>query len=552
MLALFLIASCSKRSPEAEKPASNPAYDQAFEFRENGQADSAYLYFSKAKDKFLVDKDSLGAGKCLLNMAIISTDHGDLFGGQELSLSAIQFFNPSQPAHHIYIQSNLNNLGISTYALKDYDGAIAFYKEAAQYTTDTATQLVLQNNIANAYRRKDDLNQALSIYKRVLQQRVSKAEYARTLSNFAYTKWLENNGFNANPDLELGLKIREELADTQAQIASLHFLTEVNASRHPDLAMKYAMRMYAAASKIKNGNDRLVALEKLIDLSSGKEVKRYFHQYHALNDSIQSVRTAAKNQFALIRYEAEKNKTENLKLQKENVERTYQVAKRDLLLLLGTLAFISSAIIGLLWYRKRREKMIADKQNALHESQLRTSKRVHDVVANGIYRVMTEIDHDETLDKSAILDKLESMYETSRDISYDIPALMTIEGFHSKIHKLLHSFATPSVQVSVVGNTAAFWENIPVQTRYELEHILQELMINMKKHSRATMVAIIFHKFDTTRAVEYQDNGIGMKTSQRKNGLTNTGSRIEMLNGKITFGSSADGGLKIKLSFPFI
>lgn len=552
MLTLFLIASCSKPSPEVEELASNPAYDQAFEFRENGQADSAYLYFSKAKDKFLADKDSLGAGKCLLNMAIISTDHGDLFGGQELSLSAIQFFNPSRPAHHIYIQSNLNNLGISTYALKDFDSAITFYKEAAQYTTDTATQLVLQNNIANAYRRKHDLNQAISIYKHVLEQRLSKAEYARTLSNFAYTKWLQNNSFNANPDLELGLKIREELADTQAQIASLHFLTEVNASGRPDLAMKYATRMYAAASEIKNGNDRLVALEKLIDLSTGDEAKRYFHQYHALNDSIQSVRTAAKNQFALIRYEAEKNKTENLKLQKENVERTYQVAKRDLLLLLGTLAFISSAVIGLLWYRKRREKMIADKQNALHESQLRTSKRVHDVVANGIYRVMTEIDHDETLDKTAILDKLESMYETSRDISYDIPALMTTEGFHSKIHKLLQSFATPSLQVSVIGNNAAFWENIPVQTRYELEHILQELMVNMKKHSRATMVSIIFHKFNTTREVEYQDNGTGMKASLPKNGLTNTGSRIEMLNGKITFGSSADGGLKIKLSFPFI
>lgn len=550
---LFFIASCSKPAHEVKKTTINSAYEQAFEFRESGKADSAYLYFSKAKDRFLVDRDSLGAGKCLLNMAMISTDYGDLFGGQELSLSAIQFFKPEQPAHHIYIQSNLNNLGMSSYALKDYDRAIAFYKEAAQYTTDTAVQLVLQNNTANAYRRKGDLNKALNIYKQVLKQQITEAEYARTLSNFSYTKWLQNKSSDANPDLELGLKIRVKLADLQAQIASFEFLTEVNASSRPDLAMKYATRMYAAATSIKNGNDRLVALEKLIDLSKAEEAKPYFRQYHALNDSIQTVRTAAKNQFALIRYEAEKNKTENLKLQKENVERRYQVARRDLLLILATLAFISSAIIGLLWFRRRRDKMDAERQHALHESQLRTSKRVHDVVANGIYRVMTEIDHDESLDKNAILDKLELMYEKSRDISYDIPQAMPLDkAFHSKMDELLYSFATPSLKVSISGNTDTFWANISAQTRYELEHILQEFMINMKKHSQASMVSINFYRVDTISQIDYQDNGVGMATSRPKNGLENTGSRIKMLDGKITFDSSADGGLTIRLSFPTI
>ena len=552
ILALFLIVSCSTPSTKVEAPKTNPAYDQAFTLRDSGQADSAYLYFSKAKDLFLAEKDSLGIGKCLLNMAIISTDQGDLFGGQELSLSAIQFFDPAKPTQHIYILSSLNNLGMTNYALKDYDQAISFYKQAEQYTIDTPGQLILQNNIANAYRRKGELKQALAIYEHVLKQKLSPTEYARTLSNFAYTKWLQHSSFNANPTLEAGLKMRTEIGDLQAQIASFDFLTQVNADRHPEIALKYARRMYAAATSIKNANDRLSALQKLISLSDGTAAKRYFQEYYLLNDSIQSVRNAAKNQFALIRYEAEKSKAENLRLQKQNAARVYEVAKRDLLLLLGSLGFFASAIIALLWYRKRRDKMEADKQKALDESRLRTSKRVHDVVANGIYRVMTEIDHQEELDKVAILDKLELMYEKSRDISYEMPnAAPAVAGFYNKINELLHSFATSSVKVSIAGNTAAFWENVPVQTRYELEQILQELMVNMKKHSQATTVSIDFLHTPTSAEISYQDNGIGMNASP-KNGLTNTGTRIEIINGRITFGSSAGGGLSIKLFFPTI
>nr|GFD55410.1 hypothetical protein [Tanacetum cinerariifolium] len=61
--------------------------------------------------------------------------------------------------------------------------------------------------------------------------------------------------------------------------------------------------------------------------------------------------------------------------------------------------------------------MELEAQNALRNSQLNTSKRVHDVVANGLYRVMTEIENQADMDRENVLDKIEALYEKSRDIS---------------------------------------------------------------------------------------------------------------------------------------
>lgn len=552
LVAIIIVAACSKQTPKPPKAKLNVAYDQAVAFRDNENADSAYLYFDKAKDVFLAAQDSLGVGKCLLNMAILSSDKGDVYGGQELSLNAIQYFNKNDTTQHIYIQSNLNNLGNSCYLLEAYDRAAAFFNEALLYTSDEATRLILQNNIANAHRRKGDYQKALAFYALVLKNNLSEADYARALSNMAYTKWLQDSTYNANPELERGLRIREQIGNKQQQIASLNYLVEVNQSDDRARALAYALRMHNTAQQINNPTDRLEALQKLVDLSSGNTLKTYFKSYKRLSDSIQMVRNAAKNQFALIRYESEKRKTENLQLQQLNVEQTYKVAVRDLLILLGTLVFIASAIIAVLWFRKRKARMIAEKQHEIQEHQLKTSKRVHDVVANGLYRVITEIDNDLDLNKEEILDKLELMYEKSRDISYDIPtALADAEGFNHKIDKLLKSFATSTTSITITGNTAAYWIDIPGNVQYELEHVLQELMVNMKKHSHATNVLLNFERGADHASISYQDNGKGIDAGRKQgNGLKNTGSRIKSIDGEITFDSPPEGGLKIKLFFP--
>jgi gentisate 1,2-dioxygenase len=65
-------------------------------------------------------------------------------------------------------------------------------------------------------------------------------------------------------------------------------------------------KMYNAAKEIKNPDDQLEALQKLIALEPSEKSKFYFSKYQKINDSLQNARSKAKNQFALIRYETEK------------------------------------------------------------------------------------------------------------------------------------------------------------------------------------------------------------------------------------------------------
>ena len=85
IISIFFLFSCSKKTPNGDIKTKNdnPLYDQAFEYLVKKDTRNAFLYFNKAKDLFLQQKDSLGVGKCLLNMAIISTNNGDYYGQGE-------------------------------------------------------------------------------------------------------------------------------------------------------------------------------------------------------------------------------------------------------------------------------------------------------------------------------------------------------------------------------------------------------------------------------------------------------------------------------------
>lgn len=126
--------SCSEKKIHSKK-TTNHSYENAWNYLERKQNIRAFVEFGKAKNIFIKNNDSQGAGKCLMNMAIIQEQLGDHFGSQETGLSALKFLNRRDPKNAEYISANYNNLGISSYNLKEYDMAIKFYKNAIRTTT---------------------------------------------------------------------------------------------------------------------------------------------------------------------------------------------------------------------------------------------------------------------------------------------------------------------------------------------------------------------------------------------------------------------------------
>ncbi|SER07644.1 tetratricopeptide repeat-containing sensor histidine kinase [Pedobacter rhizosphaerae] len=541
---LLSLLSCSQNKAPNKSLVDNPFYNKAFDFKDQNKPDSALAYFNRAKEFFNNQNDSLGIGKCLINTAIILTEQGDNFGGQEIALQALSYLDESNEKHWLYLGANYNNLGIATYNLKDNLQAIKFYDAAIKFSKNPLDDRMYLNNKAKSFQELKNYKAALAIYNQILnEEHKNPKEYARALSNIARTKWLENPNYNAEPEFIKALDIRKQQQDLWGLNASYSHLADYFATKNTSSALKYAHQMYEVAKNVNSPDDQLQALDKLIRLSPPLETKTYFETYQNLSDSLQTARSASENQFALIRYETEKNKADNLSLQKDNDEKKYQI----ILLAFAALAILTTSII---WYRKRKQKLESEAQNAIKEIQLKTSKKVHDVVANGLYRVMSEIQNQEAVDKDHVLDKIEDLYEKSRDISYEDNNYRGPD-FHLKLADLLSSFATETTKILLVGNSSVLWQKINSQVKYELAHILQELMVNMKKHSRATSVAVKFEQTNHNITIYYTDNGIGIsKGTSFNNGLTNTGNRIKAIKGAINFDTQTEKGLKIQITFP--
>jgi two-component sensor histidine kinase len=546
-LLILTVFSCSKENlKEAKSTPIDSLYEKAWFFKERNISDSSFIYFNLSKEKAVNNNDNVKVAKCLINMAVISEQKGDYFNSQDIALSALKYLNPLDENERELLSSAYNELGQASFLLKKYVEADKFFRTALNLSKVDKSKVIYLNNIAinNSHQKK--YVQAITSYKELLSMGVIKSDkvnYVRTLSNYAKTKWLQDSNFNAAPIFLNVLQVRKSYNDFLGLNASYSHLSNYYFRKKPDSALYYANEMYYIAKINKSPSDQVEALQMLIKLSPSKISKKYFEEYQNLTDSIYIANSNDKNQFALIRYETEKHKADNLVLQKQNNEKKYQI------IIISSLALFILAG-GIFWYRRRKRDIETQSQKAITESKLKTSKKVHDVVANGLYRVMTEIEDQQELDRNHVLDKIEDLYEKSRDISYEKP-MEANKPFHEILSEILTSFATEYRKVLIAGNDAELWQKVREQAKYELEHIVQELMVNMKKHSQASNVVMRFESDSEQIKIYYTDNGVGMpKDTAFNNGLRNTGNRIEEINGTIIFDTEVEKGLKILISFP--
>jgi signal transduction histidine kinase len=82
--------------------------------------------------------------------------------------------------------------------------------------------------------------------------------------------------------------------------------------------------------------------------------------------------------------------------------------------------------------------------------------------------------------------------------------------------------------------------------------VIQELLVNMKKHSQCSLAVITFKKNKTNLQIDCSDNGVGGEFDEikSKNGLQNVENRILSINGTITFDTQPNKGFKISFTIP--
>jgi len=546
LLLLIFLYSCSDKNSHSQDQ-TNTFYDKAFEYRDQNKIDSAFLNFYKAKDVFLQQRDTLGAAKCFVNMAIIQEKQGDNFGSQESGISAIRLLNKKSDKDRIFLAINYNTLGIVSGKQKNYNQATEFYKQALLFNVNPNDKIIYENNLANNYRRNSQYGKALETYNSIAKgNQKNNVELARTITNLVYTKWLQNPAYNPASEFYKALKIRLKEKDSWGLNSSYSHLADYYTGKQKDSALLYAKKMYVVAKEIESPDDQIEALQKLIALDNPDSSKKYFKVYQKLNDSLQTARNKAKNQFALIRYETEKNKADFLEAKTESTQRQNYIIVQYFVIGIVILAFI----LGYFEFKKRKKILQQEKLLEVKNTELKYSKKVHDRVANRIYQILSSVENKAIIDRESLLFNLENVYETSRDISYDNEDINENQNYFEQLHNMLDSYSSDSVTIIYFGNNEELWNGVNFQIKTEIYLILQELMTNMKKHSQADKVFLKFTNEKSIITISYTDNGIGIKNHIPKNGLQNMENRINSINGKINFDTETNNLLKINITFP--
>ena len=561
LLAVFLVLqSCTKKpilQPNRENSlaAIDRLIDLGDHYLEKANYDSAYYYHNKAKSLCDVKTDNTRIIYSLSRMSEIQQNQGDYSGSETTAIEAMPFLNTTMDPS--YESSLYNLLGVVYMKLFDYDNALFYYKKALHLKIDAIRKLKIEHNIAVVYMAKHDYHRAIQILLPLtLRKEIQNdpATYSKALDNlgFSYFKVRNPKGIEY---LNQALKIKTNINDDWGMAASYLHLTQYYKQTNPGLANDYARMAYEKATKVNNVDDRLESLASLIQSSSGNQSKFYSEKYLQINDSITKVRQNARNQFAKIKYDSKKDKEENLLLKNQKSENLLELEiqkNRNLLLRFLIVIGILSTIF-LYYFLKAINKK--EKTQTTYDTETRISKKLHDELANDVYHTMAFAetqDLSSTQNKEILLTNLDTIYSRTRNISKENSPIDTGLHFVAGLKEMISGFNTDAVTILINSMDSVHWNTLETNKKIIVYRVLQELLVNMKKHSHCSLVVITFKKNENKLQIDYSDNGLGAAFDKinSKNGLENVENRILAIKGTITFDTKPGKGFKTSFTIP--
>ncbi|MCL6267782.1 tetratricopeptide repeat-containing sensor histidine kinase [Flagellimonas myxillae] len=518
-------------------------------------SDKAFQNYTLSKGYYEQVGDSSWVGRNLLNMGTIQKDFNDFFGSKETLTEAIEFLTPKKDT--TYIAQCYNLLATNHRKLLNYSDAIRNYNRAINMTGIEIDGLIYRNNLAVTYIDNAQYEDAIAILRSIIQDSLLKQnqrEYARALDNLAYAKWLSEK--NKKPKIFFEpLKIRKRINDNRGLIASYTHLGEFYIKTYPRRATSYFDSVIQLSRTLKIPRAEKDALKFLMELQPQNINLR--DRYVHLQDSLYTQELKVKTQFAKYKYDDRLKQESILRLEKENAEKELEASQQrnQKTLYLGGLLFITSVLgLSLYGFRQRtyrlKQESKAEKLVAIQETEEQLSRKLHDDHGGKINQAMLMLQRGE--DKSAILDKLESVYNQIRSFSREINTVDTGSDFWNSLKVTLEYLKPVEVEMIFDGGKELDWPLVSHQTKTIIFKVLQELVKNMAQHSKADQTVILFRVKKKELSIYYEDDGVGAskKSLLRKNGLWNTEKRIQALGGSITFDSEEEKGFRAEIRIP--
>jgi len=502
----------------------------------------------ESRKRYLQLGDSIKTARRSLEMAVAQSRMQDYTGSQESATEALRYLNEEEDGQ--YLSSAYNIIAITYRNQNFYEDAIAEYQNALSYAEDFEDSLTFQNNIGLVYQDQKKYEKAISVFQKVYLK-APKKDYrsrARYLDNLAFTKWSRNKDIDVSSELLQALQWRKLHNDHRGLTASYEHLSTYYKNSDKAKAIGYAEKWLDAGETNNSLHAIVEALEQLINLQPGNT--DYVQNYMRLNDSLNKENLSAKNTFAKIRFDEERKKQQISNLEASaalQALKNQEIKTRNYILMFFAIVIIGLAFLIIYYNRQKHKK---EKIREIYKTETRISKVIHDELANDVYNVMSSM---EAIAPAETMDRLEQIYSRTRNISRENSDITTGPGYLDHLTASLSNICPDGTRLIIRGERTISWNELKPEKKLVIYRVLQEIMVNMKKYSQASLVALVFTEEEKRLKIDYSDNGVGTTTQAIKNGngLQNVENRLFSINGKLSFETEKGKGFKIMICIPF-
>ncbi|MDR5589546.1 hypothetical protein RE431_02775 [Christiangramia sp. SM2212] len=492
------------------------------------------------------DDDRL-LGLSLIYMASAEGAMEDFRSSQETATKSLQYLDEEKDS--IYISAAYDLIGRAYIFNKFYKDAIKEFENSLRFAgIDTTCIPVIQNNIAFTLFELGKEKKAFEITEQLAEEASDPILKIYTKDLLLFNKWKFNKDLHIEEGLLSNLEEREKMEDFRGVIRSYEHLLAYYEENDINKALETAVKILNY-DKYNSERAQKEAYETLINYSPPQTSKDYSVKYIGYRDSIDQAKLEIQNTFAKIKYDEEKKQNEINQLvaknKKQDLEAKHLKNQFAIISLLGLL------VIGIscFYFYHQKQKHKKEKLAEIYQTETRLSKTIHDELANDIYNLMGKLESEISASE---MDKLENIYNRTRDISRKNKSIETDENFNEALFSMLSENTPANTRLFLKGLEEIDWNEISTEKKIVIYRVLQELFINMSKHSDANFVSLQFQKKGKKLNIDYSDNGKGFnpEVKYRSNGIQNVENRIYSIQGNINFETQVEKGLTVEINLP--
>jgi two-component system, NarL family, sensor kinase len=506
-------------------------------------------YLQHSSNYFIQAKDSVMIAHNYTSLSLLyHNDLQDYTRGLTYALDALKLLNSLKNKNQQAVWVATNAAAINYDDSNQSEKALEYhFKNLKNVGDDKDNLATTNNNIGNTYRKKKMFAKAEPYFISALENHLTqrgefKNEYdlATVYNNLSGVNW------------DLG---RPEKAKMYRDSA-IHYSI---LSGKTEKLMDTYYEAYRMSEKNKDFKDALVYLRHYVDVK---------------DSSVNSER--AKIVYDLeVQYESERKQQQIALLESEGKVKDLEIqrSRTFLLALIGGFIFLTGIVY--LFYKRARDKQRLSHAKEREESQRlrfaavleaeenersRVAKDLHDGIGQLLSTAkltLSAIDEPPSSESSKMLNNsMQIIDEATREvrtISHNLmPATLTQIGLGAALHDLFMKINESNllrINLSVTG----LEERLPPSTEIAVYRVIQEIINNMIKHSKADSITVKIVRKESSMYLSIADNGVGFEKEliAKSTGLgwKNIFSRISMLNGEIEVDTEPGSGTNISIQF---